>query len=356
MDPYHVPMTGGDFHSIVGQAPPGELLPTRPSLKDVAIATGLSIKTVSRALRGEPNVAEATRQLVQTEADRLGVQVNDVAAGLRRKSQAMTSIGVLLGDFANPFFAQMLKGIDSVAAKHQHVVLTADAQYSPETERNAIRSFLAHRVAGLIIAPSGEDLSYLSTQAAYGSAVVFVDSPPPGGEGALDSVTTTNFESTKAGVERLIRLGHRRIGYLGHPRGGTGANERWAGYLAALEEAGIEPDQTVIKHDLITEADATRAAEAILSEGEPDALMIDNNQLCAGVLQSPAYARRRPETLSFDNFTLAPQFGITVIDSNPYEVGRTGAQLLFERLADRGRAPQHVRIPANLVIHDNPIY
>ncbi|WP_188896557.1 LacI family DNA-binding transcriptional regulator [Microlunatus endophyticus] len=336
----------------------GSVMPSgsRPSLKDVAIATGLSIKTVSRALRGENNVAEATRKLVQTEADRLGVQVNDVAAGLRRKSQAMTSIGVLLGDFANPFSAQMLKGIDSVAATHRHLVLTADAQYSPETERNAIRSFLAHRVAGLIIAPSGKDLSYLRTQAAYGPAVVFVDSPPPEAESASDSVTTTNFESTRTGVGRLVARGRRRIGYLGHPRGGTGANERWAGYLAALEDAGIAPDQSVIRHDLVTEADATRAAELILAAGDLDALMVDNNQLCLGVLQSPTYAKLRPETLSFDNFALAPQFGITVIDSNPYEVGRIGAQLLFGRLADPGRPPQHVRIPANLIVHDDPIY
>jgi LacI family transcriptional regulator len=346
-------MTGSN---VALEGSPGGLLRPRPSLKDVAIATGLSIKTVSRALRGEPNVADATRQLVQAEADRLGVQVNDVAAGLRRKSQAMTSIGVLLGDFANPFSAQMLKGIDSVAATHRHVVLTADAKYSAETERNAIRSFLAHRVAGLIIAPSGEDLSYLNAQTAYGFAVVIIDSPPPTGDDGWDSVTATNFESTKDGVARLIRRGHRRIGYLGHPRGGIGANERWAGYLAALQQAGIEPDQSVIKHDLVTEDDARLATEAILSQSDVDALTIDNNQLCTGVLQSPTYARRRPETLSFDNFTLAPQFGITVIDSNPYEMGRTGAQLLFERLADRTRPPQHVRVPANLIVNEAPIY
>ncbi|WP_230208420.1 substrate-binding domain-containing protein [Microlunatus sp. Gsoil 973] len=118
----------------------------------------------------------------------------------------------------------------------------------------------------------------------------------------------------------------------------------------------MEPDQSVIEHDLVTEDDATRATEQILSQGDVDALMIDNNQLCTGVLQSPTYARRRPETLSFDNFALAPQFGITVIDSNPYEMGRTGAQLLFERLAERSRPPQHVRVPASLMVNDDPIY
>lgn len=359
---YNVPMTGTGAGGSAGQANsslqagPGVVQP-RPSLKDVAIATGLSIKTVSRALRGERNVAAATRRRVTAEAERLGVQVNDVAAGLRRKSQAMTTIGVLLGDFANPFSAQMLKGIDSVAATNQHLVLTADAQYSAETERNAIRSFLAHRVAGLIIAPaSGEDLSYLTTQAAYGPAVVFVDSPPLDTEAEIDSVSATNFSSTKAGVGKLIARGLRTIGYLGHPRYGGGANERWAGYLAALEAAGIEPDRRMIQHDLVTESDGTHAAEQILSQARPDALMVDNNRLCTGVLQSSAFAKHRPELLSFDDFALAAQFGVTVIDSNPYELGRVGAKLLFERLANRNRPAQHVQVRAKVVIHTEPIY
>lgn len=329
---------------------------SRPRLKDVAVATGVSIKTVSRVLRGEAHVSEATRQLVQAEADRLGVQVNDVAAGLRRKSRAMTSIGVTLGDFANPFFAPMLKGIDSVAAEHGYLVLTADAHNDPDTERRAIRSFLAHRVSGLIIAPSGDDLHYLTDEITYGSAVVFVDSPPPRLDGAVDSVTTTNFATVRAGVARMIERGHRRIAYLGHPRSGSGANERWDGYLAALADAGIEPDQALVHHGLVTEAAATQAADRILSDATPDAVVVDNNRLCTGLLQSRVFAERRPEVLGFDHFALADEFGITVIDSLPYEVGRAGAQLLFERLKNPGRPSQQVEIAARLVPNDAAIY
>ncbi|QDP95272.1 LacI family transcriptional regulator [Microlunatus elymi] len=351
---YHAPMTVDRVSDVTGGvAQP--LARQRPRLKDVAVATGLSIKTVSRALRGESNVAESTRQLVQTEADRLGVQLNDVAAGLRRKTQAMTSIGVMLGDFANPFFAPMLKGIDAVAAEHGYLVLTADAQNDGDIERRAIRSFLAHRVAGLIIAPSGDDLSYLANEVAYGSAVVFVDSPPLGLEGATDSVTTTNFASTKLGVEHLIQRGHRRIGYLGHPRGGSGANGRWSGYRAALREAGMKVDRSLVRHGLYTESDATAAADRIM-RAEPDAVVVDNNRLCTGLLQSRLFAEHRPEVLGFDRFSLAAEFGITVIDSNPYEVGRAGARLLFERLADPFRPPRHIEVPATLTVNDRAIY
>jgi LacI family transcriptional regulator len=331
-------------------------VPRRPRLEDVAATTGVSIKTVSRALRGDPKVRESTRQRIVAEADRLGVQLNDVAAGLRRKNQAMTSIGVTLGDCTNPFFAPMLRGIHSIASERGYLVLTADAQNDPELEHRAIRSFFAHRVAGLIIAPVGNDLGYLVNEARFGSAIVFVDSPPPGLGESMDSVTTTNAASTRSGIEHLLAKGRRRIAYLGHPRSGSGAEERWAGYVAALEAAGIAVDPTLVRDNLVSEEDARRAAEDLLPSAAPDAVFVDNNRLCTGLLQSQAFAQRRIDTVCFDRFELAAAFGVSVIDSDPYDVGRAGAQLLFDRLTDPSRAPQRLEVPARLVVNNSPTY
>lgn len=331
-------------------------VPRRPRLEDVAATTGVSIKTVSRALRGDPKVRESTRQRIVAEADRLGVQLNDVAAGLRRKNQAMTSIGVTLGDCTNPFFAPMLRGIHSIASERGYLVLTADAQNDPELEHRAIRSFFAHRVAGLIIAPVGNDLGYLANEARFGSAIVFVDSPPPGLGESMDSVTTTNAASTRSGIEHLLAKGRRRIAYLGHPRSGSGAEERWAGYVAALEAAGIAVDPTLVRDNLVSEEDARRAADDLLPSAAPDAVFVDNNRLCTGLLQSQAFAQRRIDTVCFDRFELAAAFGVSVIDSDPYDVGRAGAQLLFDRLTDPSRAPQRLEVPARLVVNNTPTY
>ena len=111
-----------------------------------------------------------------------------------------------------------------------------------------------------------------------------------------------------------------------------------------------------MRHDLITEADVVVAADELLPDQLPDAVFVDNNRLCTGLLQSRAFARTRPEVLGFDNFPLAAQFGITVIDSNPYEVGRTGARLLFERLANPNRPARQVEVPAELLPHDSAAY
>lgn len=331
-------------------------VPRRPRLQEVSEAAGVSIKTVSRALRGDAGVRESTRQRIVAEADRLGFQLNDVAAGLRRKGQAMTTIGVTLGDCMNPFFAPILRGIHAIAAERGYLVLTADAQNDPALERRQIQSFFAHRVAGLVIAPVGDDLGYLAHEAAYGSAIVFVDSPPPGLGGSMDSVTTSNEASTRRGVEHLLAAGRRRIAFLGHPRRGSGARERWAGYVAALTAAGLPVDPALVRDELITEEDARRAAGEVLIKAEPDAIFVDNNRLCVGLIQSEAFVAARPDVVSFDDFPLAAAFGITVIDSLPYEVGRAGAELLFDRLADPAAPTRRRELEAKLIINSTGVY
>jgi LacI family transcriptional regulator len=323
----------------------------RPRLQDIAEATGVSIKTASRAIRGDGPVRDETRARVLAEAERLGFQLNDIAAGLRRKDQSMTTVGVTLGDFTNPFFAPMLRGIYSIAAQHHHLVLSGDAQNDEELEHRVIRQFFAHRVAGLIVAPISADLGYLADEASYGASIVFVDSPPPGLDGLLDSVTTTNEQTTREGIAMLVARGHRRIGYLGHPLSGSGALERWQGYRAGLEAAGIPLDMSIVRDGLVTEGEARVAAQSLLAMPDaPTAVFTDNNRLCTGLLLCDAYDRHEVDVLSFDDFPLAPKFGVSVIDSDPYEVGRVGARLLFDRLADRARPAQRAVVPARLVV------
>lgn len=327
----------------------------RPRMQDIAAVTGLSIKTVSRALSGEPKVRRSTRDRVFAEAERLGFRRNDIAAGLRSTGQTMHTIGVVLGDMANPFFPPMLRGIHSVAARQGFLVLTADAETSAAVERESIQAMLAQRVAGLIIAPTGTDFGYLKQEVEFGSAVVFIDSTAPGL--GTDAVVTTNTASTRCGVEHLIGRGHRRIGYLGHPSNGYGAPKRWLGYCQALHGAGIALDLGIVRRGLQTESSAAAATTELLSLADPPtALFADNNRMTVGALQSPVYARSPVEMVGFDYFDLAAQVGVSVIDSDPYQVGRVGAELLFHRLADRSRPPTHASVRARLIVNDEPTF
>jgi LacI family transcriptional regulator len=324
-------------------------------MQDIADATGVTIKTVSRALSGAPNVRESTRERVLAEAERLGFRRNDIAAGLRSTGQTMKTLGVVLGDFANPFFPPMLRGIHQVAARHGYLVISADAQGDGAVERESIQTILAQRVAGLIISPTGTDFGYLAQEAQFGSAIVFIDSAPLGL--AADAVITTNTASTRNAVTHLIGRGHRRIGYIGHPPQGYGAPKRWLGYCQALRQAGITVDSDLVRRGLTTEADAARAATELLGlEDPPTALFADNNRMTVGILQSPKYALHNPEVVGFDHFDLAPQLGISVVDSDPFRVGSAGAELLFRRLADRDQPPMQTTVRAKLIVHDQPMF
>jgi LacI family transcriptional regulator len=332
---------------------PGQAI--RPRMQDIAAVTGLSIKTVSRALSGEPRVRQSTRDRVFAEAEKLGFRRNDIAAGLRSTGQTMRTIGVILGDLANPFFPPMLRGIHAVAARHGFLVVTADAEASASVERESIQAMLAQRVAGLIIAPTGTDFGYLKQDAAFGSAIVFIDSTALGLD--ADAVITTNTASTRHGVEHLIGRGHRRIGYLGHPPNGYGAPKRWLGYCQALRGANIALDPAIVRRGLHTEESAAAATTDLLSLADPPtALFADNNRLTVGALQSAAYARSPVEIVGFDHFDLAAQLGVSVIDSDPYQVGSVGAELLFRRLSDRDRPPVHASVRARLIVNDEPAF
>ncbi|MBY8878265.1 LacI family DNA-binding transcriptional regulator [Actinacidiphila acidipaludis] len=344
-------MSGGDGREDEAVARP---VP-RPRMQDIADATGVTVKTVSRALSGAPNVRRSTRERVLAEAERLGFRRNDIAAGLRSTGQTMKTLGVVLGDLANPFFPPMLRGIHRVAARNGYLVISADAQGDAGVERESIQAILAQRVAGLIIAPTGTDFGHLAQEARFGSAIVFIDSWPPGL--TADAVITTNTAGTRTAVTHLIGRGHRRIGYLGHPPRGDGAQKRWLGYCQALRHAGIGVDDDLARRGLTTEADAARAATELLRlDDPPTALFADNNRMTVGVLRSPEYALRHPELVGFDAFDLAPQLGVSVVDSDPFQVGSAGAELLFRRLADRGRPPMRTTVRARLVVHDRPLF
>lgn len=324
-------------------------------MQDIADATGFTVKTVSRALSGEPNVKQSTRELVLAEAKRIGFQRNDIAAGLRRTGQRMSTIGVILSDLSNPFFPPLLRGIHSVAVEHGFALIVAEAAGDADQERAAIEGLLAQRVSGLIVAPTSSDYGYLENELHYGSALVFVDSSPLGS--LADTVTTANESSTREVVGRLIADGHRRIAFLGHPDAGYGAPLRWRGYVRALQEGGIEVDTSIVRRGLTSDADATAAIDEIgLIDDPPTAVFADNNRLTVGVLQSDAHLRHSFTVAGFDAVDFAVQFGVTTIDSRPMEVGRAGARLFFERLADRSLPPLHAHVDARIQWGSRPTF
>jgi LacI family transcriptional regulator len=323
----------------------------RPTIKDVAAEAGVSLKTVSRVLNGEGDVASDTARRVQAVVEALGYQRNEPAANLRRRGQSTSIIGLVIEDVANPFYSVLARAVEQVARANNYLLMVASSDEDPRQEVEVIRAFCSRRVDGLIAVPTGAEHSFLLPEMAAGTAVVFVDRPGVGVDG--DSVVSANAGGTAEAVRHLIDQGHVRIGYLGDDPAVYTAAERYAGYCQALEAAGIELDESLVRLGVSDVTAAEASADALITRPDPPtALFGGNNRLTIGVLRAARRDGRRVAVVGFDDFELADMLDppVTVVSQDAFALGRTAAELLFRRLGGDRRPSQHVVLETTLVI------
>ncbi|NWF26937.1 LacI family DNA-binding transcriptional regulator [Streptomyces sp. PKU-EA00015] len=323
----------------------------RPTLADVAREVGVSAKTVSRVLNEDGPSSPQTRERVLAAVAKLGFQPNLMARNIRVGGPD-TTIGLIVPDLGNPFFGTVAGGIEDTVRDRGLTLLMGSSADDPDRERTLIQTFLARRVSVLMVVPAfGADHTYLKAQRAAGLPVVFLDRPGVGL--SADCVVSSNRSGAQEGVAHLVERGHRRIGFVGDlPTRLYTRRERLAGYRAALEDAGIAYDRTLVTgaHDQSTAAAVTTR---LLSLPEPPtALFAGNNIVALGVVAELARTGRRDVALvTFDDLPLAEVLepALTVVAQNPSALGTAAATTALSRLdGDRTRA-RTVTIPTRLV-------
>ncbi len=274
----------------------------RPTLAVVAQAAGVSLKTASRVLNGEPNVATATRERVQDAAASLGFRRNAVAADLARGGLSRL-VGFITGDLANEFYSALASGIERELREHGLQLLTASSDEDPEREASLTGELIERRVGALIVTPAGADHSALRGEIAAGLPVVVVDRPAAGMD--ADTVVIDNRGGTRAAVGHLLAHGHRHIAFVGDEPHLWTYQERSDEFLAALREAGVADAERWVRsgaHDAAAARDLV--LELLAAPEPPTAILAANNRATVGTLQAlrdipggdraPAGARRRP--------------------------------------------------------------
>ena len=323
-------------------------VPPRATMVDVAALAGVSLKTVSRAINAEPGVSPVTVEKVRAAAAQLRYERNDLAASLRHGKRSDT-LGLVIEDVANPFYSLVAKAVENTAREHGCLLITASAEEDPERERELVGALVRRRVDAVLIVPAGRDHRYLEASGLAGRAV-FLDRPPV--RLRADTVLVDNAGGARRAAEHLIAGGHRRIAFVGDDERLFTARERLKGYRGALADAGLEPDP-----ELTTVANATwerAAAEvtrllALPRARRPTAIVGGNNRCTIGALHALAGRRPRPALIGFDDFELADLLGVTVVRTDPYEIGRLGAELALRRMDGDERRPQRVVLEAELV-------
>jgi len=322
-------------------------------MRDVAAAAGVSLKTVSRVLNDEPGVSPSLAARVRLAAGQLDYRPNLTASSLRRADQRTSTIGLLLEDIANPFFALLHRGVEDVCEEVGVGVLAASLDQDADRERRLVAAFASRRVDGLIMVPTDSEQAYLAKEIRSGMPIVFADRLPRGLAG--DGVLTDNREATQRAVAHLIDRGHDRIAFFGGVLGIATAEERYLGFLDAMYAAGLQVSSEWVIRDLhsVEQAQA-QAARLLAAEEVPSAFFTAQNYLSIGTSRALRFAgmEHRIAMIGYDDFEFADMLSpsISVVAQDPRRIGQLAADLLFTRMAEPDR-PATVTVLPSVLTH-----
>lgn len=306
------------------------------TLRDVAAAAGVSAKTVSRVVNGDPAVAAGTRERVQRAVDDLRYAPDPLARSLRSGHDA--TIAVVVDAVSDPFFAEVVGAIEEVATAEGCSCIVASTQRSPAREREVVRALLQRRVRGLILAPLLDDLGWLG---AAGVPVVFVDRAPVGVEG--DVVMVDDVGGAQQAVAHLVAHGHRRIAAVASLPQVATTLARLDGFTKALAEAGLAQDPALVRATCAADEDAVAAtAELLALPNPPTAVFVANARYTTGVVRHlHASGRTDVAVVGFGDVPMGEVLvpGVSVVDHSPRQIGRRAAARLVHRIGEGARAP-----------------
>jgi LacI family transcriptional regulator len=321
----------------------------RATMNDVARLAGVSLKTVSRVVNGEPGVHPGTAQRVLAAIDQLGFRRNLGARNLRRGSSSGI-IGVLLEDVANPFYSVLTRAVEELARQYGRQVLTGSSDEDPDRERELALEFCSRRVDGLLVVPAGLRHGYLVPEIHAGLPVVFADRPA--GDIVADTVLVDNLGGTVEAVAHLARHGHQRIAFFGDAPNIFTASERLRGFREGCARAGLRFDEDLVVMGPHDEHSIAAALRRTMRHPVPaTALVTGNNRITVLTLRALADTAERPALVGFDDFELADLLNppVTVVAHDTAALGKAAAELLFARLAGDESPPHRVTMPVRLI-------
>lgn len=331
------------------------------NLKDIAQRVGVSVTTVSRALGGYDDVAEATRQKILRAAEELGYYPSVTARQLRKRRT--DTVGFVIPTFgprfSDPFFSELLAGIGNEAARHHFDLLVCTRPPdSPEEEEAYRRLVDGRRVDGVLVVRTRVDdprLAFLKQRnfpfVAFGRSHTDEHLPYLDVDGRCGLYQA---------VRHLIDLGHRRIAYISAPLNLTFALHRLEGYRDALQEGGLEYNEELVLVGHLTEEDGYQAAHRLLAlDRPPTAIAVANDLMALGALRA-AHERglavgRDVAITGFDDIPLSAHANppLTTVRQPIYEIGRRICQMLIQIISGEPLENYHVILEPTLIVRQS---
>jgi len=312
------------------------------TMADVARRAGVSTATVSHVINNSRYVSDETQNKVLAAIVALNYRSNGLARMLRRNQSG--SIGLLISDIANPFFPDVVRGVEDMARAHGYNVILCNTDENATKERHYLDVLLEKRIDGFVVTPSGDNQQYFRELIASGVPISFVDRWLPGLN--VDTAVVDNVEAAHRAVTHLIDLGHRRIGIMVASLQSSAITERLDGYRQALSDAGIpfRPEYVAASQSNI-EAAREEAALLLTQAPRPTAVFGTNNLVTIGCIHALAGRQLRcPEdvaVIGFDDFAWASAFhpALTTVAQPSYALGKRATEMLMARLTHKQNTP-----------------
>lgn len=324
-------------------------------LVDIAARVGVSVMTVSKALRNQPDVAATTRDRIKKTAQEMGYVPDRTATGLRLGTSKL--LGLVIPATTNPIFARMVLAIEEGAHELGYDLLLMHTQNLAGREETCLRRLLSRRVDGIFVAPvyrmENDAPIYRELQASQ-TPVVLLGSPAAFCSQFVN-VQGDDLAASFAATQHLLQLGHQRIAYFAGPLPAMWAQERFEGYRRAHRDAGRDVDDHLVFHAGSTIEDGVKAALQFVNEKCDATAVLAVNDLiavgCANTLWQQGL--RIPQDLSlvgFGNILLAEHFRIplTTVRQPKFRLGSAALDMMMQLI--RGGPVASRRLPAELII------
>ena len=328
----------------------------RTSLKDLAKELGVSIATVSRALRNSPEIGAEMQEKVKALAKKLNYRPNPFAQSLRKEAPRV--IGVVVPNLVTHYYAAVLDGIEDEARKEGYSVISANTHEDSEKEVHAIDNFINLHVEGIIacLAQSTTDYKHFEEISQMGIPLVFF------GRTCLpdkfSSVMANGDVAAQEATQHLIDTGSKRIAFIGGPNHLDMVRRRKHGYLEALRENRIPIERELVVCDMIDYQTALKnTVQLLLSDNRPDAILAFNDIITfAAMTAIKECGLRIPEDVALIGFTddvhaayVTPR--MSAIEDQSHEMGVTACKLLLRNIAGDTKVYKKI-VPQQLNIRD----
>jgi LacI family transcriptional regulator len=324
------------------------------TIREVALYAGVSTATVSRVLNGIATVDPALVERVRVAIAELNYQPSRAARTLA--GQASRLLGLLVTDMQNPFFLDLIRGVEEIAQQHGYLVVVCNTLENARKEARYLEALAREQIAGAIVVPTQGKIAGAEHLNKRQIPLVVVDRRVE--DRTLDCVVIDNTAAAREAVAHLIANGYRRIGVIAGPRSLTNMNERVLGYRQALQNAGLPRESALEQRGPLVGPEVGFHLTKKLLELDPpgEAIFAANNRLTIGALRAIyASGKRIPQDVALVGFDetqwAVPEFvSITTVLQSAYELGSAAATRLIQRLCKPERPRQEIVLQHQLSI------